>query len=166
MGSLSLLQGIFLTQGLNPGLLCLLYWQADSLPRCHLGSPHIHRLELIFALENKEQKGSSKLRLPSISTRITSLRMVKVVPRTRMENRKVQMGSINLYSGYKEKGEAELGGSPANTSASLLPTHLAVSQGEGLFLRGGHELTLTLPPQFSTFYPVSRRTGRTYHSSG
>lgn len=31
-------------------------------------------------------------------------------------------------------------GSPANTSASLLPSHLAVSQGEGLFLRGGHEL--------------------------
>ena len=25
-------QGIFLTQGSNPHLLCLLYWQADSLP--------------------------------------------------------------------------------------------------------------------------------------
>ena len=31
-GSLSLLQGIFLTQGLNLHLLCLLHWQADSLP--------------------------------------------------------------------------------------------------------------------------------------
>ena len=31
-----LLQGIFLTQGLNP---CLLHWQADSLPLSHLGSP-------------------------------------------------------------------------------------------------------------------------------
>ena len=30
------LEGIFLTQGLN---LCLLYWQADSLPLSHLGSP-------------------------------------------------------------------------------------------------------------------------------
>ena len=29
MGSHSFLQGIFLTQGLNPGLL---HWQADSLP--------------------------------------------------------------------------------------------------------------------------------------
>ena len=28
-----LLQGIFLTKGLNPRLLCLLHWQADSLPR-------------------------------------------------------------------------------------------------------------------------------------
>ena len=80
-------------------------------------------------MESKEQKGSSKLGLPSISTRITSLRMVKVVPRTRMENRKVQMGSINLYSGYKEKGEAEPGlDSPQGSShCSVQPepfTHL------------------------------------------
>ena len=34
-----LLQGIFPTQGPNPHLLCLLRWQADSLPLCHLGSP-------------------------------------------------------------------------------------------------------------------------------
>ena len=34
-----LLQEIFLTQGLNPCLLCLLYWQAYSLPLCHLGNP-------------------------------------------------------------------------------------------------------------------------------
>ena len=32
----ALLQGIFLTQGLNPGLL---HWQVDSLPLHHLGSP-------------------------------------------------------------------------------------------------------------------------------
>ena len=30
-----ILYGIFLTQGLNPCLLCLLYWQVDSLPLCH-----------------------------------------------------------------------------------------------------------------------------------
>ena len=35
-----LLQGIFLNQGLNPPLLCLLDCQVDySLPLCHLGSP-------------------------------------------------------------------------------------------------------------------------------
>ena len=34
-----LLQGIFLTQGLNPSFLCLLHWQADSLPLPYLGSP-------------------------------------------------------------------------------------------------------------------------------
>ena len=32
-----LLQGIFLTQGSNPSLLCLLHWQADSLAVSHLG---------------------------------------------------------------------------------------------------------------------------------
>ena len=35
------LQGIFLAQGLNPHLLCLLHWQVDFffLPLSHLGSP-------------------------------------------------------------------------------------------------------------------------------
>ena len=36
MGCHFLLQGIFLTPGLNPRLL---HWQADSLPVSHLGSP-------------------------------------------------------------------------------------------------------------------------------
>ena len=33
-----LLQGILLTQGLN---LCLLHWQAYSLPLCYLGCPGV-----------------------------------------------------------------------------------------------------------------------------
>ena len=36
VGSLSLLQGIFLIQRLNP---CLPHWQADSLPLNHQGNP-------------------------------------------------------------------------------------------------------------------------------
>ena len=36
---ISLLQEIFPTQGLNPLLLCLLHWQARSLPLSHLESP-------------------------------------------------------------------------------------------------------------------------------
>ena len=35
----SLLQGIFPTQGSNPRLLCLLHWQADSLPLAPTGKP-------------------------------------------------------------------------------------------------------------------------------
>ena len=31
--------GVFQTQGSNPSLLCLLHWQADSLPLSHMGSP-------------------------------------------------------------------------------------------------------------------------------
>ena len=34
-----LLQGVLLTQGSNLHLLCLLHWQANSLPLCNLGSP-------------------------------------------------------------------------------------------------------------------------------
>lgn len=76
----------------------------------------------LLVLESPEQKESPKPRLPSISTRITSLRMVKVVPKTRMEKRKVQMGSTYLYSGYRKRGRQSCG-SPPNTSASLpLPT--------------------------------------------
>ena len=43
------LQGIFLTQGLNP---CLLHWQADSLPLSYLGNTSypitVHKLTLTF----------------------------------------------------------------------------------------------------------------------
>ena len=42
MGCHFLLQGIFPTQGLNLHLLCLLHWQADSLPLSHWGSPQWH----------------------------------------------------------------------------------------------------------------------------
>ena len=37
MGCHFLLQGIFLTQELNPQLLHLLHWQADSLPLAPAG---------------------------------------------------------------------------------------------------------------------------------
>ena len=40
-----LLQGIFLTQGSNWHLWCLLHWQADSSPLCYPGRPH-HRKSL------------------------------------------------------------------------------------------------------------------------
>ena len=39
VGSHSLLQGIFLTQGLNLHLMSLLHWQAGSLPAEPLGKP-------------------------------------------------------------------------------------------------------------------------------
>ena len=47
-----LLQGIFPTQGWNLPLLCLLYWQVNSLPLSHLGSPRVlaHRKELAWFL--------------------------------------------------------------------------------------------------------------------
>ena len=38
-GCHALLQGIFLTQGLNPCLLCVLHWQVGSLPLVPPGEP-------------------------------------------------------------------------------------------------------------------------------
>ena len=43
MGCYPLLQGIFLTQGLNPHLLHALHWQAGSLQLGQLGKPRISR---------------------------------------------------------------------------------------------------------------------------
>ena len=53
-----LLQGIFPTQGSNLCLLCLLHWQADSLPLHHLGSFfHIYLtycpMQLIFSVNTQ-----------------------------------------------------------------------------------------------------------------
>ena len=45
MGYHFLLQGIFLTQGLNP---CLLHWQADFLPLSHQGSPLLSLTRVIY----------------------------------------------------------------------------------------------------------------------
>ena len=58
MGCQFLLQGIFLTQRLNLCLLCLLHWQADSLPLHHLGSFfHIYLtycpMQLIFSVNTQ-----------------------------------------------------------------------------------------------------------------
>ena len=41
VGCHAVLQGIFLTQGLNPHRLCLLQWQAGSLPLAPPGKPNI-----------------------------------------------------------------------------------------------------------------------------
>ena len=48
VGYCFLLQGIFLTQELNPSLLHLPYWQADSLPLNLLGSPCVVSIVHIF----------------------------------------------------------------------------------------------------------------------
>ena len=42
MGCHSLLQEILLTQGSNPCLLCILHWQAASLPLAPSGKPKIY----------------------------------------------------------------------------------------------------------------------------
>ena len=50
-GSHSLLQGIFPTQGSNPGLLCLLYWQVGSLLLAPPGKPFLLIGHIYFTLK-------------------------------------------------------------------------------------------------------------------
>ena len=47
VGCHALLQGIFVTQGLNPCLFCLLHWQAGSLPLVPPGTPSSFNISLI-----------------------------------------------------------------------------------------------------------------------
>ena len=61
-----LLQGIFLIQGSNLCLLCLLYWQADSLPLNYLASPfivlhHFMWLKYLQILVSMEAPGTNFL---------------------------------------------------------------------------------------------------------
>ena len=46
----ALLQRIFLTQGSNPHLLCLLHWQAGSLPLAPPGKPFMHQIRSVQLL--------------------------------------------------------------------------------------------------------------------
>ena len=48
VGCHAFLQRIFPTQGLNPSLLHLLHWQADSLPRVPLGKPIVFSVWAYF----------------------------------------------------------------------------------------------------------------------
>ena len=58
-----LLQRIFPTQGLNPCLLCLLHWQADSLPLAPLGKPHF--MPVVTPNSWGESSGYTRLSLPT-----------------------------------------------------------------------------------------------------
>ena len=40
------------SRGLNLSLLCLLHWQVDSLPACHLGSPNLWNSQDFLNLKN------------------------------------------------------------------------------------------------------------------
>ena len=68
MGCHFLLQGIFPTQGLNPRLLCLLHWQAGSLPLAPPGKPmkllfqgHIDNVDVLCPDLEYERKGNNVL---------------------------------------------------------------------------------------------------------
>ena len=65
VGSPSHLQGIFPTQGLNPSLLQLLHWQADSLLLCDLASLKVRKTKL----KQKPNRHSGELQAKNLKCR-------------------------------------------------------------------------------------------------
>ena len=61
VGCHALLQGIFLTQRLNPRLLHLLYWQAGSLPLLLLLLSHFSRVRLCMTPERAAHQAPPSL---------------------------------------------------------------------------------------------------------
>ena len=59
VGCHALLQGIFLTQGSNPGLLCFLLWQEGSLPLAPPGKPRAKYIAYFFSDEVMEGQARS-----------------------------------------------------------------------------------------------------------
>ena len=89
VGCYALLQGIFLTQGLNPCLLHLLHWQAGSLPLATPGKPrksqtHVCLSPLFPMLLTASQTASHHLwgepRFPSMAYRTLSACIQPVWP--------------------------------------------------------------------------------------
>ena len=60
VGSHTLLQGIFLTQGSNPCLLSLLHWQEYSLPVSHLGSLPKGNVSELHSSRSRDQPLASR----------------------------------------------------------------------------------------------------------
>ena len=84
------LHGVFLTQGQHPSLLCLLHWQAGSLPLWHLGSPQV--LPTCGSQKTLADGGQN----PQLSQRLKSLSGL-----ANQIKRRVQMGQeqiLNLKS--------------------------------------------------------------------
>ena len=64
MNCQAVLQGIFLSQGLNQGLLCLLHWQVGSLPLTLPGKPKT-QCSQVTKYQNKTKQNTSRLSLAS-----------------------------------------------------------------------------------------------------
>ena len=59
---MSFSKGIFLTQGLNPHLFCLLHWQAGSLPLAPSGKPlYIYKTQALSSIYNWELRNKHSL---------------------------------------------------------------------------------------------------------
>ena len=72
-----LLQGIILTQGSNQGLLCLLQWQAGSLPLAPPDSDCSHEIKRLLLLGRKAVTNLDSILKNRDITLLTKVRIVK-----------------------------------------------------------------------------------------
>ena len=72
-----LLQGIILTQGSNQGLLCLLHWQAGSLPLAPPDSDCSHEIKRLLLLGRKAVTNLDSILNSRDITLLTKVRIVK-----------------------------------------------------------------------------------------
>ena len=91
VGCRFLLQGIFPTQRLNLGYLCLLHWQAGSLSLCHLGSP-------IFPHGLQPTRLLCPWDSPGKNTGVGSLSLLQGIVPTQGSNAGLLCGRQILYS--------------------------------------------------------------------
>ena len=96
-----LLQGIFLTQGSNLHLLCLLYWQANSLPLCLLNVCHLQNQFESFKSRKEKEKEGCILTYPSL--RLNSYPKCPVFP-----GGKTSVGKSCLVYSFCDSAELSL----------------------------------------------------------
>ena len=113
MGCNFLLQGIFLTQGLNLHLLHLLHWQVDSLLLCHQGSPTHQERTQIFWLKAPQKenltllafrnRNASTFTHPEINYDKHCFKILFVIPNSAY-TLWVGMGKLNSFPTLPESG--------------------------------------------------------------
>ena len=100
MGCHALLQGIFLTQGSNPCLLCLLHWQAGSLPLTLPEKPHFKTERSLLSSGTKNRWEFQDDLMPCTKS-VHSLRHQKSVPppggRWEAEGRERAEGAVCMF---------------------------------------------------------------------
>ena len=111
MGCHALLQGIFLTQGSKPHLLCLLHWQAGSLPLVPPGKP----IELYFKIA---ALGCFGIVLGSLLFTLSGLQMLSWASQAALEvnNPPANVGDVRDAGSIPGSGRSPGGGHAVHSS--------------------------------------------------
>ena len=130
-----LLQWLFPTQESNPRLLCLLHWQAGTLPLSHVGSPgHAHTA--IFKMNNEQS--------PTVSDQ--SLSRVQLFATPWIAARQAPLSITNSRSSLRHVHQVSDAIQPSHPLSSPSPPAPNPSQHQSLFqwVNSSHEVPKVL----------------------